>query len=105
MVVQTVSLQEAGAAARFTATLRETGFGVLSDHGIRPDLLADVMEDWQGFFASDRKFRYRFDANLQAGYFPFGTENAKGAGLKDLKEFFHLYSWNALPEGVSVKTR
>jgi len=105
MNVQTVPYTAKDAAARFTESLRETGFAVLTDHPVPAELISDVFEDWRGFFGSPDKLRYTFDPTVQAGYFPFRTENAKDSPVKDLKEFFHLYPWNPLPAGVSTETR
>jgi isopenicillin N synthase-like dioxygenase len=105
MNVQSVSYKGAGASAKFTESLRQTGFGVLTDHPIPAGLVTAVFQDWTDFFASEQKHRYKFDPKDQAGYFPFRTENAKDSPVKDLKEFFHLYPWNQLPEGVSTRTR
>lgn len=105
MNVRSVSYRSVDAPKQFTDSLRETGFGVLTDHPIPFTLVTDVFNDWKEFFNSDAKHQYAFDPELQAGYFPFRTENAKGAAAKDLKEFFHLYPWNALPKGMPGSTR
>jgi isopenicillin N synthase-like dioxygenase len=105
MRVLSVSYRSSDAAERFTRSLRETGFGVLTDHPIAPQLVSEVFAEWAAFFASAAKHRYTFKAEEQAGYFPFRSENAKDSPVKDLKEFFHLYPWNPLPEGMSRRTR
>ena len=56
------------------------------------------------FFSSEHKHDYTFDPQLQSGYFPFQSEQAKGYAVPDLKEFFHLYPWSALPAGMSDRT-
>jgi isopenicillin N synthase-like dioxygenase len=105
MDVQTVSYRSARAPELFTESLRETGFAVLTEHGVDPTLMADVLGEWRDFFDSPAKFRYRFDPAVQSGYFPFRSENAKGYSVKDLKEFFHLYVWTPLPDGISSRTQ
>ena len=105
MKVLSVSYKSPQAAALFTQSLRETGFGVITDHPIAPELVSGVFAEWAEFFRSEQKHRYTFKAEEQAGYFPFRSENAKDSPVKDLKEFFHLYPWNALPEGMSQRTR
>jgi hypothetical protein len=105
MNVRSVSYRSVDAPKQFTDSLRETGFGVLTDHPIPFTLVTDVFNDWKQFFNSNAKHQYAFHPELQAGYFPFRTENAKGAAAKDLKEFFHLYPWNALPKGMPGSTR
>jgi len=89
----------------FPESLRSTGFGVISDHPISHQLIRDVFADWANYFGSEAKFKDTFTASGQAGYFPFKTENAKGAKEKDLKEFFHLYTETPLPLGLSAKTK
>ncbi len=105
MNVQSVSHRNPDAARTFTESLRETGFGVLTQHPIEASLVRGVFDDWKEFFAGEAKHAYRFDPAKQAGYFPFRTENAKNSQVKDLKEFFHLYPWNELPRGMSGRTR
>jgi isopenicillin N synthase-like dioxygenase len=105
MNVQSVSFRTAEAPARFTQSLRETGFGVLTDHPVPAALVEAVFQEWADFFASESKARYTFDPKLQSGYFPFRSENAKGYPAKDLKEFFHLYPWTDLPAGMTSRTR
>ena len=105
MEVQSVAYRDSDAAARFTESLRQTGFGVLTDHPIPQSLIRDVFADWAKFFATEEKHHYKFDPAKQAGYFPFRTENAKDSKVKDLKEFFHLFAWNELPASVHARTR
>ena len=101
MDVKTVSYKHPEAAAQFTQSLKETGFGVLSDHPIDQQLISDVFTEWEEFFASSDKDQYLFEKDTQAGFFPFKSENAKDAPQKDLKEFFHYYSWGPLPESCA----
>lgn len=103
--ILTVDYAADDAPNQFTASLKETGFAVLSNHPIQPALIDAVYSDWQRFFADDAKLKYRFDPEKQDGYFPFGTENAKGYDKKDLKEFYHLYPWGRWPEEISGSTR
>ncbi len=88
----------------FTQSLRETGFAVLTDHTLSPSMIRETFKDWEKFFASEEKHRYKFDPTLQSGYFPFRTENAKNYSQKDLKEFYHLYVWDKLPAGLAERT-
>lgn len=104
MQIQKVAYGSRDAAARFTQSLRETGFGVLTGHPIPADLIYGVYADWEAFFASEEKHKYTFEPAVQSGYFPFRSENAKGYTAKDLKEFFHLYGWTKLPEGMKERT-
>ncbi len=104
MNVQTVDYRDPQAAKKFAQSLRETGFGVLTNHPISLKLIEDTFTDWENFFASEAKHKHTFDPKSQAGYFPFRSENAKGYSAKDLKEFYHYYPGDRLPEGLSGRT-
>ncbi len=81
-------------------SLHETGFAVLGHPPIPENLVQEVYQDWAAFFASEHKHDYTFEPERQSGYFPFQLEQAKGHTVPDLKEFFHLYPWTKLPQGV-----
>ncbi|RBJ69550.1 isopenicillin N synthase family oxygenase, partial [Pseudomonas sp. MWU12-2534b] len=54
--------------------------------------------DWLGFFNSEEKFDYAYSVEKQDGWFsPEVSETAKGATLKDIKEYFHIYPWGRVP--------
>ena len=90
MNVQKVDYKSINCPRDFSASLRETGFSVLHNHPIDIALIEKVYSEWVKFFESDFKHDYLFSEDGQDGYFPFKTENAKGAPQKDLKEFFHV---------------
>lgn len=104
MKVLKVDYRSPNAAKDFTRSLKETGFGVLTNHPIEPKLINDTFKDWEDFFKTESKFKYKFDPAKQEGYFPFRTENAKNNEVKDLKEFYHFYPWSKLPEGMRNNT-
>ena len=104
MNVRKVNYIDQNAAHEFTRSLRQTGFSVLTDHPVDMNLIETVYSEWADFFASDNKNKYHYDPVRQDGFFPYKTENAKGQSLKDLKEFFHIYSWGRYPEELSNKT-
>jgi isopenicillin N synthase-like dioxygenase len=103
--IQTVSYTGARAPAEFTRSLRETGFAVLTDHPIGPERIAQAYEAWGGFFNSDAKHDFTVNPETQDGYFPFRSENAKGAAAKDLKEFYHVYPQGRVPDDIAPMTR
>lgn len=75
------------------ASFRRTGFAVVADHGLDPELLAQA--DWamRQFFAlpDSVKRSYHVPGTGGArGYTPFRVETAKGADRPDLKEFWHV---------------
>ena len=105
MNVRKVNYGDHSAPSEFTKSLKQTGFGVLSDHPIDKNLIDNVYKEWSDFFNSENKNRYLYNEVDQDGYFPFQTENAKGQTLKDLKEFYHIYPWGKYPKEVSDTTR
>jgi len=102
--IATVDYQAPDAAQQFVASLRETGFAVLRNHNIDKALIQDLYKVWSGFFAWDGKHEYKFDPEIQDGYFPFKSENAKDSAVKDLKEFYHVYPGRRLPPQVKDAT-
>ena len=104
MNVRKVKYTDIEAPHNFTRSLRQTGFSIITDHPISIDLINKVYREWDIFFNSKHKTLYSFDKKKQDGYFPFGTENAKGNCVKDLKEFFHYYPWGKFPKELSNST-
>lgn len=103
--IQTVSYTSPDAPAAFTRSLRETGFAVLTDHPIEPLRIEAAYNAWGTFFNSDLKHDWIVDPQRQDGYFPFRSENAKGAKAKDLKEFYHVYPDGRVPHNLEGLTR
>jgi len=104
MNVRTVKYTDSNAPYEFTRSLRQTGFSVLTHHSIPKYLVDEVYSEWKKFFRSGAKTNYKFDPIKQDGFFPFGTENAKGCQTKDLKEFYHIYPWGRYPVEISNAT-
>ncbi|WP_108946907.1 isopenicillin N synthase family dioxygenase, partial [Shewanella halifaxensis] len=89
------------AASKFVTSLRETGFGVLSNHPINQQLVEDIYREWQAFFNSEEKRNYLFKPETQDGFFPAEiSETAKGHSVKDIKEYFHVYPWGRIPDSL-----
>jgi isopenicillin N synthase-like dioxygenase len=105
MQVAKIHYNDKNAPAAFTKSLKDTGFGLLVDHPILPELIKTVYREWKDFFESELKHTYLFDPLKQDGYFPLGTENAKGYSAKDHKEFFHFYLWGRTPDSISPATK
>ena len=105
MNVQNVDYKDKNAQHLLASSLRETGFAVLMNHPIAPERINDAYDAWAEFFASDSKQDWLRDPEHQDGYFPFKSENAKGASEKDLKEFYHVYSWGRVPDQLNNLTR
>ena len=79
-------------------------FAIIKNHPISKELISNIYSEWKFFFYSDYKHDYLFDKIKQDGYFPYLSEHAKGNNIKDLKEFYHIYSWGRYPSQISKKT-
>lgn len=102
--IRTVSYTDRQAPAAFARSLRETGFAVLTDHPIGPERIERTYALWGRFFNSDEKHAYTRAEGEAEGYFPFKSENAKGAQAKDLKEFYHVYPEGLVPPSLADHT-
>nr|WP_299380176.1 2OG-Fe(II) oxygenase family protein [uncultured Halomonas sp.] len=101
MHVQNVDYACSDAAEHFAQSLRDTGFGVLRNHPLPDALIESIYCRWQAFFDSDDKHAWRYDPRRQDGYFPPDvSETAKGHGVKDLKEYYHVYPWGRIPDSL-----
>lgn len=105
MKILTADYSQSNAPEVFVESLKTTGFGVLKNHPISYQLVSEVFKEWENFFNSEEKNKYLFDKEKQDGYFPYLSENAKDVEQKDLKEFYHYYTWGRYPESLSNKTR
>lgn len=105
MKVAVVDYNHPEAKSQFEQSLKNTGFAVIRNHPISQTLIKDTFSDWAEYFKSEKKWNDKFDPKTQAGYFPFKSENAKDHKVKDLKEFFHLFTKTPLPEGMSQNTK
>ncbi|NNU15327.1 isopenicillin N synthase family oxygenase [Parvularcula sp. ZS-1/3] len=106
--VPQLSLAEGIDADLLYSALKETGFVVVTDHGIDLSRLHDAYQVVERFFALPVKEKQRFVVGKdgQRGYTAFGRENAKGNPVPDLKEFWHVGRewiapnvWPEKPEG------
>ena len=101
-----IDYRSADAPQKFTQSLHETGFAVLTHHPLSQDALDTIYREWLAFFLSDAKHAYRFTPSTMDGYFsPAISETAKGHTQRDLKEFFHIYPWGQYPSEVSAAAR
>lgn len=106
MQVQVVDYRAADAAEQFTRSLHETGFGVLINHPIQQARVEKIYADWLSFFNSDEKHQFAFSKATQDGYFSTEiSETAKGAALKDIKEYFHYYPWGRVPPALQAEAQ
>ncbi len=105
MNIETIDYQAPDAKQALARSLHNTGFAVLANHPVTPARIEGIYQSWGNFFASDTKHDYLRDPENQDGYFPFRSENAKGQTVKDLKEFYHVYTWGRVPESLEAETR
>jgi isopenicillin N synthase-like dioxygenase len=69
------------------------GFVAVKNHGISKDLIDNLYDQIQRFFALPESVKKKYDIpgiGGQRGYTPFGKEHAKGKSAGDLKEFWHF---------------
>lgn len=107
MKVLTVDYLSPNAPQDFALSLKETGFGVLKNHPISWDKIQRIYLEWFAFFNSPEKQNYKINNESQDGYVPLDiAEKAKGAAVKDIKEFYQLYFPNGkYPSEVSPLSR
>jgi isopenicillin N synthase-like dioxygenase len=93
---------------KFIGSVLNTGFAVVTHHGIDFDLIKDVQDVWRHFFNQPPAIKERFanpnDPNM--GYIGFGKEKAVGATKADLKEWYHWRPGNNLiPSDAAALTQ
>jgi isopenicillin N synthase-like dioxygenase len=78
----------------------------LRNHPLDRLLVERVYTEWLDFFKSEAKHAYAQDPVKLDGYFsPAVSETAKNHTQRDLKEFFHIYTWGRYPAEVSDAAR
>lgn len=101
-----IDFKSPSASKDFADSLKDIGFGVIKNHPIDPQLITDVFKEWEEFFHSDYKMNYLYHNDTQDGLFPMNvSEKAVGYDVKDIKEFFHYYTWGQYPKELSNKTK
>jgi isopenicillin N synthase-like dioxygenase len=101
MDVAVVDFTASDAPKRFSESLRETGFAVVTNHPLDWSLVETIYREWSALFDDPAVAEYTTNDSL-TGYFPPDiSETAKGFQIKDLKEFFHVYPWSIYPTQVS----
>ena len=69
----------------------DVGFVAVKNHGIPDDLIAEMYQYVQQFFAQPLNVKKKYEVPElagQRGYTSFGKEHAKGSDAPDLKEFY-----------------
>ncbi|MAT03924.1 MAG: 2OG-Fe(II) oxygenase [Acidimicrobiaceae bacterium] len=101
MDVAVVDYTSPTAPEEFATSLRETGFGVITNHPLDWSLVEEVYREWSALFDDPDVADYTTSDSL-TGYFPPDvSETAKGFAVRDLKEFFHVYPWSIYPTQVT----
>lgn len=80
-------------AGALGTSFEEFGFAVVQGHGIDQSLIDRADALMRQFFALPEEAKRQYHRTGQAGargYTPFGIEQAKGASVQDLKEFWHV---------------
>ena len=105
MKILNINLSSENSGSDLVKSFRETGFAVITNHDIDPQLIKDAYLEWESFFQSHIKHSFKFNSQdtYQAGFFPFRSENAKDNPIKDLKEFYHVYSPKDYPTFFQMK--
>ena len=103
--VISVDYRDPGAPALFTQSLRQSGFGVVRNHPIPQDLVEQIYAEWLAFFDGEDKMKYLVGEKHDGFFPPHRAETAKTGKKRDLKEYFHIYSWGRYPEEVSDAAR
>ena len=106
MQVAQIDFKSQTASKGFTNSLINTGFAVIKNHPIDYNLVKEVFGEWAEFFASDYKMNYLYNNDTQDGLFPINvSETAVGYNIKDIKEFYHYYTWGQYPKELTDKTK
>lgn len=105
MKIECIDCQSPSASRDFARSLRVTGFAVLTNHGIDADRIEGIYSSWSDFFGQSDAVKAEFVQAGQRGFFPYLSENAKGAAQKDLKEFFQVYPDSVVPPAQEPFTR
>lgn len=83
--------QKAAFVQQLGKAYEEVGFVAVKNHGIPDELIADLYQYVQEFFALPLEKKEQYEKKElagQRGYTSFGREHAKGYEAPDLKEFF-----------------
>jgi len=106
MHITPVDYRDPEAPRKFSESLHDTGFGVLTNHPLSQARIETIYDEWLAFYKTEAKHKYAFTQEKMDGYFsPTVSETAKGHVKRDLKEFFHIYPNGRYPAEVSDAAR
>jgi len=105
--VKVCNLRDSDFNAKFIGSILNTGFAVITHHGIDKGLIKDTQDVWRHFFSQPKVIKEVFtnphDGNQ--GYKGFGIETGVGATKPDLKEFYHWRPGGTLPSDAAALTQ
>lgn len=106
MEVKVCNLRSNDFTRDFVESVIQTGFAVITHHGVDKGLIKDTQTVWREFFNNKRSYKDLFinekDPNM--GFVGFGGERAVGAQKVDLKEFYHWKPGQSIPIEVASLT-
>lgn len=107
MDIKVCNLRSGRFSGDFKDSVINTGFAVVTHHGVDHGLIRDMQQIWREFFLSSQKFKDSWSnpEDPNQGYKGFKTEKAVGATKADLKEFFHWRPGWKMPKEVSSTTQ
>lgn len=107
MDVRVTNLRSNDFEREMILSLVDTGFAVVTHHGIDFGLIKEAQQAWRLFFLANQEYKSHFvnktDSNM--GYKGFRSEKAVGASVADLKEFYHWQPGRTLPTEVWAVTQ
>jgi len=88
-------------------SVENTGFAVLTHHGIDHDFIKETAMAWRLFFLNSQAYKDAYVNSLDSnmGYKGLRQEKAVEAKQPDLKEFFHWRPGKKMPHGVWALTQ
>ncbi len=106
MNVKVCDFRSASFSRDFLNSLTDTGFAVVTNHGVADQLIRKTQGDWRSWFLNTRTYKdmWKNDNDGNMGYKGYKTEKAVGATKPDLKEFYHWRPGKGLPIEVSSVT-
>lgn len=107
MDVKVCNLRSNDFGSDFKSSVVNTGFAVVTHHGIDHGLIKEMQQSWRMFFLNntDYKREYSNPKDPNVGYKNMKSEKAVGAKKADLKEFYHYRPGWTVPLELSAYTQ
>lgn len=106
MKVKVCNLRSNTFESDFMESVVNTGFAVLTHHGIDHGLIRQTQQAWRLFFLNSLEYKNQHvnQENGNFGYKGMKSEKAVGAKVADLKEFFHWQPGQKAPDETFSET-